>query len=323
VVDTVKVQTSKLADGASKEFYEIKSNVVQSELYNSAKKGVNQLSQQISEKSTVLVQNAKNYLNFEDDKPPIFGLSLQEAVKYNNDKTLDIPEIVQKLLEKIEAAGIDVEGLFRVSGNQTQIEQLRHYINNNNVDLSKVDIHVASGLLKRYFRELPEPIFDKFTEQLNQATEPNIEDLKKIILQLPRVNRVVLERLMILLVHVVAHSDMNKMNIQSLAIVFSATLRCAPWIINYMVVDFDKIFLQDEILNQNEKKTTESINNSTVANVTSSTTTPAKTTSPAPAPVTTTPVKITAPAPITTTPVKITAPATNINNNVDTKGSEK
>lgn len=57
---------------------------------------------------------------------------------------------------------MQLEGIFRVNANKSDLENARFLIDNGEkLDISsfsKKDSHFASGLLKYYFRELPEPI---------------------------------------------------------------------------------------------------------------------------------------------------------------------
>lgn len=59
--------------------------------------------------------------------------------------------------------GLDVDGIYRVSGNLAVIQKLRFAVNHDEkLDLNDSkweDIHVITGALKMFFRELPEPLF--------------------------------------------------------------------------------------------------------------------------------------------------------------------
>jgi hypothetical protein len=51
--------------------------------------------------------------------------------------------------------------LFRIPGNNAEIEAMKEAVEaGEGLDFSKCsEIHVVAGLLKEYFREVPEPIF--------------------------------------------------------------------------------------------------------------------------------------------------------------------
>jgi hypothetical protein len=68
--------------------------------------------------------------------------------------------------------GAKVEGIFRVSGRQQTILELKKLYDkgefgfyllilqgHSRIDLSKLDAHTVAGILKLWFRELPQPIF--------------------------------------------------------------------------------------------------------------------------------------------------------------------
>jgi hypothetical protein len=59
--------------------------------------------------------------------------------------------------------GIKEEGIFRLSGSSTHIKELRESVDRGEeLDLTPVrDEHVVTGLLKLYFRELPESLFTR------------------------------------------------------------------------------------------------------------------------------------------------------------------
>lgn len=58
-------------------------------------------------------------------------------------------------------AGLDQEGIFRISGNLRTIEQLKLAFDNGsevNFDEDEVDIMAVAGLLKLFLRELPDSL---------------------------------------------------------------------------------------------------------------------------------------------------------------------
>ena len=63
--------------------------------------------------------------------------------------------------EEATSSGLDVDGIYRVSGNLATIQKLRCIVNQEeklNLDDSRwEDIHVVTGALKMFFWELPEP----------------------------------------------------------------------------------------------------------------------------------------------------------------------
>lgn len=92
------------------------------------------------------------------------------------------------------------------------------------------DIHVLTGSLKLFFRELPEPLFpfdlyNGFVEAIKQSTRTaKLNSMKKLTSQLPLSHRDTLRCLLSHLTKVIALSDTNRMHAQNLAIVFGPTL---------------------------------------------------------------------------------------------------
>lgn len=91
----------------------------------------------------------------------LFGGSLESyAIEHNR----PVPVIVEKCIDAIEAmGGLQKEGIYRVSGRQTNIEQLKHQfeLDEDKVVLdSKYDVFTIATVLKMYIRELKRPLFD-------------------------------------------------------------------------------------------------------------------------------------------------------------------
>ncbi|XP_042372924.1 rho GTPase-activating protein 15-like, partial [Plectropomus leopardus] len=73
-----------------------------------------------------------------------------------------VPSFVEKCVKAVEKRGLDIDGLYRVSGNLAVIQKLRFKADHEELDLEDgqwEDVHVITGALKLFFRELPEPLF--------------------------------------------------------------------------------------------------------------------------------------------------------------------
>ncbi|CAI5676704.1 unnamed protein product [Oreochromis niloticus] len=90
-----------------------------------------------------------------------------------------IPKFVEKCIRTVERRGLDVDGIYRVSGNLAVIQKLRHKADHEeHLDLEDgqwEEIHVITGALKLFLRELPEPlfpfsVFEKFIAAIRQCT---------------------------------------------------------------------------------------------------------------------------------------------------------
>lgn len=88
-----------------------------------------------------------------------FGAPLKFIVS-NSPCLNSIPPIVRKCVDSLSITGmIDTEGIFRRSGNHSEIIALKERVNRGeDVDLSNVNVHVIAGLLKSFLRDLSEPL---------------------------------------------------------------------------------------------------------------------------------------------------------------------
>ncbi|XP_078320778.1 rho GTPase-activating protein 12-like isoform X9 [Crassostrea virginica] len=174
-------------------------------------------------------------------KDAVFGAHLRLLCEREKGK---IPKFVQKCVVAIEKKGLDHDGIYRISGNLAQIQKLRCQVDQDaelnlnsethkdhyNLDDECWDIHVLTGSLKLFFRELKEPLFtfnlfDRFIPALSR--EKNADRLKavrELINTLPKHNYETLKYLLAHLCKVVDQSKENRMQVHNVAIVFGPTL---------------------------------------------------------------------------------------------------
>ncbi|KAB1254172.1 Rho GTPase-activating protein 12 [Camelus dromedarius] len=91
------------------------------------------------------------------------------------------------------------------------------------------DIHVITGALKMFFRELPEPLFtfnhfNDFVNAIKQEPRQRVSAVKDLIRQLPKPNQDTMQVLFRHLKRVIENGEKNRMTYQSIAIVFGPTL---------------------------------------------------------------------------------------------------
>ncbi|KAM8945783.1 rho GTPase-activating protein 27-like [Pelodytes ibericus] len=164
-------------------------------------------------------------------KDQVFGCPLHQLCE--REKT-NVPEFVSKSIQAVERRGLDIDGLYRVSGNLAVIQKLRYKVDHDesfNLDDGRwEDVHVITGALKLFFRELPEPLFpyshfDMFVEAIKLGDQTQkIRRMKELVQSLPSPN---LETMRVLFKHlcsVIEHRESNRMSVQSVAIVFGPTL---------------------------------------------------------------------------------------------------
>ncbi|NXY03705.1 RHG15 protein, partial [Pteruthius melanotis] len=164
-------------------------------------------------------------------KDQIFGSHLHLVCEHEKST---VPQFVRLCIKAVERRGLDVDGIYRVSGNLATIQKLRFVVNQEeklNLDDSQwEDIHVVTGALKMFFRELPEPLFpycffEQFVEAIKiQDNATRIKSIRSLVKKLPRPNYDTMKILFEHLQKIAAKESVNLMSTQSLGIVFGPTL---------------------------------------------------------------------------------------------------
>lgn len=189
---------------------------------------------------------------------PAFGAPLGEAVKFNHpvDVSVELPAVVYRCIEYLDAKNAaGEEGIFRLSGSNVVIKQLRERFNNEGdvnliTDGQYYDIHAVASLLKLYLRELPTTIL---TRELHleflavtelQDLHAKISALNGLVHRLPRVNNALLRYLSSFLINIINHADTNKMTVRNVGIVFSPTLNIPAPVFALFLQQYDGIFGQ-------------------------------------------------------------------------------
>lgn len=186
----------------------------------------------------------------------VFGVPLADALALasKNVHQCRVPAIVYRCIELLKVrGGIFEEGIFRLSGSTSTIRTLKERFNTEyDVDLvhseTQYDVHAVAGLLKLFLREIPATILST-----NLATEfrdaVDISDpktraqaLQALVNSLPRENRDLLCVLCSLLTEIISHSEVNKMNLRNVGIMFAPTLNITASVLIYFLTDFDDIF---------------------------------------------------------------------------------
>ncbi|XP_063283490.1 rho GTPase-activating protein 9-like isoform X1 [Pelobates fuscus] len=182
-------------------------------------------------------------------KDQVFGCRL-DALCHRENST--VPKFVRLCIEAVNERGLDADGIYRVNGNLSTIQKLRFVVDRERavttdgrylfpeqlsqeekLDLASSeweDIHVITGALKMFFRELPEPLipfnmFDEFVASIQISdTEERSETIKELVRNLPEPNYDTLKYVICHLKSVMEHSELNRMTTQNIGIVFGPTL---------------------------------------------------------------------------------------------------
>ncbi|XP_054938645.1 rho GTPase-activating protein 9 isoform X2 [Physeter macrocephalus] len=159
---------------------------------------------------------------------------------------------LQALQERGLLRGLNVDGIYRVSGNLAVVQKLRFLVDRERaitsdgryvfpeqpgqegrLDLDSAewdDIHVITGALKLFLRELPQPLvppllLPHFRAALALSeSEERLSQIQELISSMPKPNHDTLQYLLEHLCRVIAHSDKNRMTSHNLGIVFGPTL---------------------------------------------------------------------------------------------------
>ncbi|KAL8843552.1 MAG: hypothetical protein Q9170_000056 [Blastenia crenularia] len=187
---------------------------------------------------------------------PTFGVPLAEAVELCSPKGVDVclPAVVYRCLEYLEAQdAASEEGIFRLSGSSVVIKALRDRFNNQGdfdflSDRQYYDVHAVASLLKLYLRELPSTVLTRelhldFLAVLELDTRPKkIAAYNMLVHRLPKENWTLIRALSAFLIDIVNHSDVNRMSVRNVGIVFSPTLKIPAPVISMFLTEFDAIF---------------------------------------------------------------------------------
>jgi len=142
--------------------------------------------------------------------------------------TLSI-EVVKKVVSFLEENALNVEGLFRVSGNISVVQKIyEKFISPETIDFNKESVefkkpHNIAGALMQLLRQdsvIPTNMYSVFLQSHSDDTEARFQNLKTAILQLPKERRLILYCLSNFLKKVTDNSEKNKMNAKNLGIVF-------------------------------------------------------------------------------------------------------
>ncbi|KAG5261473.1 hypothetical protein AALO_G00284640 [Alosa alosa] len=122
-----------------------------------------------------------------------------------------LPLIVQSCIRYINLHGLQHQGIFRVSGSQVEVNDIKNSFERGNDPLSDEenapDINSVAGVLKLYFRNLENPLFPKelFNELIATVRIESLYDralsIRKILTTAPRTSMVLMRYLFAFLNH--------------------------------------------------------------------------------------------------------------------------
>jgi hypothetical protein len=181
----------------------------------------------------------------------VFGVPLQTLLdldrsRSQSDMTRQVPLVFEQLVQYVRDNGLTEEGILRVAGQKSRIQELKCRINQQNqfvineCEDCSYSVHDVASVLKQLLRELPTPLLSLKGERsrwsainpiqqflrINMLKNDNekLELFNLLILMLPEVNRQTLKMLLGLLGDVIAMETTNRMNTAAVAAVMTPTL---------------------------------------------------------------------------------------------------
>ncbi|RGB34098.1 hypothetical protein C1646_165167 [Rhizophagus diaphanus] len=198
---------------------------------------INDAAKEGAQKRSTILDKEFNILPKEEEVPDepkirnsVYGKDLSTLMPDGK-----IPVFVEKCIIEIENRGLREVGIYRVPGADKAVNKLITAFNKNAdaVDLSSEeyrDINIVAGALKRFFRDLPEPLmtfelYDEFIEANDlQDQDDKLYAIKDLLYRLPKPNFELLKRLIEHLERVTDYEETNHMYARNLAIVFGPNL---------------------------------------------------------------------------------------------------
>lgn len=193
-------------------------------------------------RSTNIIDTLLSNGDSETPNVPLFSSTIQQRADFEN---VEVPLIITKCLVEVEMRGLDMEGIYRISGGNSAIVAIENAFSNigaspalDEKQLLKLqeamsgDINAVTSALKRYFRKLPDPLipyaiyddFIKVSSGGNTKVEKKVADLKKVASKLPNANKHTLYLLCKHLSLVSSFANLNRMNYKNLSVVFAPTI---------------------------------------------------------------------------------------------------
>ncbi|XP_077458459.1 SLIT-ROBO Rho GTPase-activating protein 2 isoform X1 [Stigmatopora argus] len=149
-----------------------------------------------------------------------------------------IPLIVESCIRFISRHGLQHEGIFRVSGSQVEVNDIKNAFERGEDplagDQNDHDMDSIAGVLKLYFRGLDHALFPKevFHDLISCVSMESLQEravhIKKVLQSLPSKTLIIMRYLFAFLHHLSQYSEDNMMDPYNLAICFGPTLMSVP-----------------------------------------------------------------------------------------------
>ncbi|CAO3600889.1 unnamed protein product [Absidia cylindrospora] len=184
----------------------------------------------------------------------VFGLPLLQSIQYaystityhdnvtNTPCMAIIPTIIAKCGSYLKEEGLEIEGIFRLSGSSKRIGQLQALFDTPDTQYGvylawdDYNVHDVANVMRRFLNHLPEPViplnhhqvFRSTLETDFDSTDAKIQAFQNLINQIPLVNQFLLLYLLDLLSLFSMTKHLTRMDISSLASVFAPGILSHP-----------------------------------------------------------------------------------------------
>eukprot|EP01119_Soliformovum_irregulare_P002480 TRINITY_DN1272_c0_g1_i2.p2 TRINITY_DN1272_c0_g1~~TRINITY_DN1272_c0_g1_i2.p2 ORF type:complete len:981 (-),score=225.29 TRINITY_DN1272_c0_g1_i2:5645-8587(-) len=150
-------------------------------------------------------------------KNPVFGVD-PATLRLVEDSGYKVPFALVQLKEAILAnKGLEQEGIFRMSGSESKMKDIKFLLNTNRFQGSN-DAHACAGLIKRWFGELPRRILSTVPPSVVESAMDDINDSMNIAYQLPGLDQQLFLWILDLMSLAAQYHESNKMSPENLAI---------------------------------------------------------------------------------------------------------
>ncbi|KAH8272035.1 hypothetical protein KR018_007392, partial [Drosophila ironensis] len=192
----------------------------------------------IFDQNHVSLDKRKPFKRRRKEEGHLFGVSLNALIRRDQqvtgkDSTL-VPLFLENLLAEISHRGSREEGILRIAGNKQKTEalcnelELIFYQNPEKSSslIAAATVHELSALLKRWLRELPQPLLTNELIQLFYQCHnlPSIDQrnaLSILCQLLPHENRNTFRSILRFLNNIINFKDVNKMNLHNVSTIIA------------------------------------------------------------------------------------------------------
>uniref|UniRef100_A0A1I8EZQ7 Rho-GAP domain-containing protein n=2 Tax=Wuchereria bancrofti TaxID=6293 RepID=A0A1I8EZQ7_WUCBA len=181
---------------------------------------------------------------------------VRQCIDYINEKGTIILHPTTKVKScKLILCGLCVEGIHRISAPKANLDKLEEAVNSRH-SIQLKDVHDASGLLKRFLRQLPEHILtnEKRPFQILYISDCPCgtlspcrclvaDMLKAQLISLPEENYMLLAYIFIHSQMILQNSGKNKMGMAALGLILQATLNVSQAIVRIFLLNASDVIL--------------------------------------------------------------------------------